>query len=241
MGRTQATGVRPGDLSPAFLDSSPFDSLLPEGIAVVATRTEVEAPLFRAEESVLASAVASRCREFVSGRACAREALARLGVTRQAIPADDAGAPRWPRGIVGSITHCDGLRAAAVGRKLEIAALGIDAEPDRPLPAGALDAIALPVERERVRQLLRKQPGPSWDRLLFSAKESVFKAWHPLTGMRLGFEGGEIAFGAGDSRFSVRLRTPQRQRTEAALLHGRWSAEGGLLATAVVVPAMPGG
>jgi 4'-phosphopantetheinyl transferase EntD len=59
-----------------------------------------------------------------------------------------------------------------------------DAEPDEPLPRGVLDDIALPLERER----LGARDGPPPDRLLFSAKETVYKAWFPLARRWLGFD-----------------------------------------------------
>ena len=65
--------------------------------------------------------------------------------------------------------------------------LGIDAEPDAPLPPEVLDSIALVSERNRVHRMTRSHPGTHWDRLLFSAKETVYKGWFPMTGERLGF------------------------------------------------------
>lgn len=205
--------------------------LLPRGISVAETRAEIEAPLFREEERALGFAVEGRRREFVTGRACAREALARLGLPERAIPAEASRAPRWPVGVVGSITHCSGYRAAAVGRAVDFDAVGVDAEPNLRLPGGVLGAIALPVERERVAQLLRDAAGPCWDRLLFSIKEAVFKAWFPMTGTKLDFDDAEIGFETG-GRFSVRLRVPHR----APDLSGRWAVANGLLATAIVLP-----
>ena len=215
-----------------------LELLLPPGVFVAATRAEIEAPLFREEELAVRSAVEGRRREFTTGRACAREALAGLGLPLTAIPADPSGAPRWPAAIVGSITHCMGYRAAAVGRAVDFDALGIDAEPNLRLPPGVLGAIALPAERERVRQLLREAPGPCWDRLLFSAKEAVFKAWFPLTGDRLDFEDAEVAFDVGEGRFSARLRAPCRgPEGGRRSLAGRWGVGAGLLATAIALPA----
>ncbi|MFF4689931.1 hypothetical protein [Streptomyces sp. NPDC001307] len=43
-------------------------------------------------------------------------------------------APRWPEGIVGSMTHCAGYHAAAVARGRSVAALGVDGEPHGPSP-----------------------------------------------------------------------------------------------------------
>jgi enterobactin synthetase component D / holo-[acyl-carrier protein] synthase len=45
-----------------------------------------------------------------------------------------AGEPGWPPGVTGSITHCPGYRACAVARTEDLAAIGIDAEPDEELP-----------------------------------------------------------------------------------------------------------
>ena len=88
----------------------------------------------------------------------------------------------WPAGIRGSMTHCAGYAAAAVGPISRISAIGIDAEPDAPLPDGVLDLVATAAERDRLAVTPRKPDIPHWDRLLFSAKEAVYKAWFPLVG-----------------------------------------------------------
>lgn len=223
--------------SPVPSARSPLGPLLPPGVSVAATRAEIAVPLFREEELALGSAVEKRRREFITGRACAREALAGLGLPGVAVPVGAAGAPRWPAGVVGSITHCSGYRAAAVGRAADFDAIGIDAEPDLRLPPGVLEAIALPVERERVGRLLREVPGPCWDRLLFSAKEAAFKAWFPLTGTRLGFEDAEVDFAAASGRFAVRLRPPRRPPAGCPpRFPGSWAAAAGTLATAIALP-----
>lgn len=204
----------------------------------MATRSEIEAPLFPEEELGLRSAVEDRRREFTTARACARLALARLGVPPVAIPADPSGAPRWPASIVGSITHCSGYRAAAVGKAVDFEAVGIDAEPNLRLPPGVLGVISLPVERERVAQLLCDVPGPCWDRLLFSAKEAVFKTWFPLAGWRLDFEDIEVAFDAAQGKFSASFRKRRRGAdAPLPLLTGRWTVTAGLLATAIALRA----
>jgi hypothetical protein len=80
------------------------------------------------------------------------------------------------------MTHCSGYAAAAVGRLQRISAIGIDAEPDAPLPDGVLDLVATPAERDRLAMTQHEPDSPNWDRLLFSAKEAVYKAWFPLVG-----------------------------------------------------------
>lgn len=133
------------------------------------------APLGR-ERAAVAGASRGRRREFAEGRACAREALGKLGVEPVEIPVGEGGAPRWPAGVIGSITHKGLYRAAAVARAERMAGLGVDAELDRPLPAGVLRRIAGERELEAVERLSRERPGISWDRLLFSAKEAGWKA-----------------------------------------------------------------
>ena len=152
-----------------------------------------EAALFPAEEALLARAVEKRRREFATGRQCARSALGALGIGPAPILPGQGGAPQWPSGIVGSITHCAGYRAAAVARASEVVTIGLDAEPAGSLPGEVLGLVTLPDERDRLRDLARDVPGVCWDTLLFSAKESVYKAWFPLARRWLGFNDADIA------------------------------------------------
>lgn len=101
-----------------------------------------QARLHPAEEPPVAHAVESRRREFTTVRHCARTALARFGFAGPPLLPGRRGAPRWSDGIIGSMTHCAGYRAAAVARAS--AALGIDVEPDLPSLAGMLETVSLP-------------------------------------------------------------------------------------------------
>jgi 4'-phosphopantetheinyl transferase EntD len=204
-------------------------------------------PLHPEEEPAVARAVPKRRAEHAAGRACAREALAALGEKPVAIPRDNAdrGAPVWPKGVIGSITHCDGYRAAAVARSAQILALGIDAEPDGPLPEGVLGAIhSTDRERAALAELTAAEPAIHWDRLLFSAKESVYKAWHPHHHRMLGFEECELLFdgpaSASGGSYTARVLVPGPLLSGGAgpeVFTGRWIARGGLVATAIAVPA----
>ncbi|MGW6569556.1 4'-phosphopantetheinyl transferase family protein [Streptomyces sp. NPDC054975] len=194
--------------------------------------------LFPAEAAIVANSVESRRAEFAAGRHCARLALEGLGIPPAPIPSGPRGEPCWPDGVVGSLTHCAGFRAAAVARREDVRAVGIDAEPHAPLPDGVLEAIALPEERAHLGNLRRDRPGISWDRLLFSAKESVYKAWFPLAGRRLDFDEARIGFTA-DGRFGASLLVPGPVvdgRTLTAF-SGRWAADEHFVVTAVHVPA----
>ena len=196
-----------------------------------------EDTLFPAEHEWIAAAVPSRRREFTAGRRCARIALEALGQPSVPLLPDAAGAVRWPPGYVGSITHCAGFRAAALARTEAFASVGIDAETDAALPAGVLDLVALPDERAALRRL--PQTGVSWPRLLFSCKESVYKAWYPLSGAWLDFEQVRVAIDVERASFRAELLVPGPQAggTVPSAFDGRWAAVAGLLLTAVVLPA----
>ncbi|MBX6384282.1 MAG: 4'-phosphopantetheinyl transferase, partial [Microbispora sp.] len=111
-----------------------ISEILPPWVASAESFGDVpEETLLPEERPFIAQAVDRRRREFVTGRHCARLALARIGVPPGPIPRGERGAPVWPAGTVGSITHCSGYRAAAVAPAHLARAIGIDAEPHEPL------------------------------------------------------------------------------------------------------------
>lgn len=198
--------------------------------------------LFPEETALVANAVAKRRQEFATVRLCARLALGRFGVPAGPLTPGPRGEPRWPAGIAGSMTHCEGYRAAAVARSTDVVSLGIDAEPAEPLPDGVLGVVSLPEERRHLASLEAGNPGVSWEKLLFSAKESVFKTWYPLTGRELDFDEAVVEFTPDDGNgragtFDARLLVPGPTVDGAPREHftGRWLARGGLVITAIVL------
>jgi 4'-phosphopantetheinyl transferase EntD len=137
--------------------------------------------------------------------------------------------------VVGSITHCRGYRACAVARSDAVTALGIDAEPNEPLP----DGIAEDVLHGRERELAARWTAPvDLPRLVFSAKEAVYKAWFPLTGRWLGFEDVEVSVDPVGGGFRARLLVAGLVVAGVPVteLAGRWTLQDGIICTAVVVP-----
>ncbi|MEU2234652.1 MULTISPECIES: 4'-phosphopantetheinyl transferase [Streptomyces] len=210
-------------------------SLLPPQVAAVEVRSDPAGfALYPEEEDCVRDAVPKRRAEFAAVRWCARVAMARLGLPPAPVVPGHRGAPGWPPSLAGSMTHCAGYRAAALTRRSDVASVGIDAEPDEPLPEGILQVIALEEEYRQVAGLLRTRPGTSWDRLLFSAKESVFKTWYPLTGRELGFEEALVTLDPVEGTFRVRLLADAGPLGDAPrAFAGRWAAEGGVLVTAI--------
>lgn len=166
-------------------------SILPVGVASAELFNDDEAGLlFSEEEEAIRTAAPGRRNEFASGRTCARLAMGKLGHAPVAVPQGASREPIWPPGLVGSITHCRGYRAAAVARSELYHAVGIDAEPHEELPDGIAARIALPGEQRLLRS---HQAGDvHWDRVLFSVKESIYKVWFPVARRWLGFQDAEV-------------------------------------------------
>jgi 4'-phosphopantetheinyl transferase EntD len=220
-----------------------IERLLPDWVvAVDAFEDSPDAMLFPAEQAVVGKAVAKRVAEFTTVRQCAREALGRLGLPPVPILPGPRGAPRWPDGVVGSMTHCAGYRAAALSRDRDAATIGIDAEPHDVLPAGVLALITRPEEREWLAGTGARSPHVHWDRLLFCAKEAVYKSWFPLTGRWLDFQEASVTPDPSTGTFTARLLVPGpvldgRELTEFA---GRFLVARGLVLVAIAVRAARG-
>jgi enterobactin synthetase component D / holo-[acyl-carrier protein] synthase len=216
-----------------------LSDVLPDGVAAAEMYSDPPdlAPMPE-EEPLIARSVAKRRNEFTTVRYCARLALGELGVPPVPILKGEKGEPCWPDGVVGSLTHCDGYRGAAVGRRDTVRSVGIDAEPHDVLPNGVLDAISLPRERTEIGAL---PSGLHWDRILFCAKEATYKAWFPVTKRWLGFEDAHIVFSLDDSGTaggfvsSILIDPAALSGPPLTSLRGRWSVRDGLALTAIVL------
>ncbi|MBK7074566.1 MAG: 4'-phosphopantetheinyl transferase superfamily protein [Myxococcales bacterium] len=207
-------------------------ALLPASCAVVEHAGGWPVAALHPDEARALGPVAeARRAEFAAGRACARAALAALGHAGAPVGRGDDRGPRWPAGVVGSITHCAGYVAAAVAPAAACRALGVDAEPNQPLPADVLTTVASATER---RWLAATPPGAiCWDRLLFSAKESVYKAWRPVVGTWLGFEDVELTVDPTAATFAAAIAAPG----PFPHLAGRFAITPTIVITAIYVPA----
>ena len=173
------------------------------------------------EEVYVADSMATRQREFLLGRFCARAALALMGKKHVAIARGASGAPVWPAGIVGSITHTQGYAAAIVGDSAYFAGMGVDAE-----RVGGVTPLLYPKLfdcQERAALAAMDQDRQALvSTILFSAKESYFKAWSPLNGKPLSFPNIHIALDG--------------ERFRANENHGHVAFADGLVVTALALP-----
>jgi 4'-phosphopantetheinyl transferase EntD len=207
-------------------------------VTVTATDAMWSGTLHPAEAVCVRRAVAKRRREFTAGRLCARAALARLGVHGFPLLVGPSRVPVWPPGFVGSISHCPGFCAAAVARQDAVLSLGLDVERAGPLPPDVLARICTPAERASFARLVSRAGDPCPGKLAFSAKESFYKCYFPLTGAFLGFHDVEVELDPERRRFHARLRRADAPSFGGVReIGGRLAWSDQLVATGVSLPA----
>jgi 4'-phosphopantetheinyl transferase EntD len=178
-------------------------------------------PLHSTEAVHVANAASKRQRDFTLGRFCAHQALAQMGRDEAAIPVGGNGAPVWPAGILGSITHTRGYAAALVAPQAQFQAIGIDAERIGGVTEALMPRLFGPGEQEWLMALDMQKRATALT-IFFSAKEAFYKAF----GGPPSFKDVHIEM-QGDG-FAARhgARTAQ----------GRLAVHGDLVVTAVIVP-----
>ncbi|AJQ95628.1 4'-phosphopantetheinyl transferase family protein [Gynuella sunshinyii] len=131
-------------------------------------------------------AVTKRKSEFVAGRFCALKSLQKWGIGDAFIPVGEKRSPVWPSGIIGSISHCQSYAMAVTTQSRYSKAVGIDVEDMvEPEMADKLqDTIINP--DELVLQAGIEPPNVVFT-LIFSMKESFFKAVYPHVGYYFDF------------------------------------------------------
>lgn len=161
-----------------------------------------ETALFVEELKHIARAGAKRRAEFAAGRILARRVLQDLGIAPCALPATSAGAPKWPAGVKGSLSHATGHCLVAATRNPQILTVGLDLETDLPLAREVEALTCTPRERAWIRQLSGqlREAAPA---LLFSAKEAFYKCQHPITGLFIDFLEVELEFDVVAQTFTV--------------------------------------
>ena len=129
-----------------------------------------------------------------AARHLARGLMAELGRPVVAIGRGRFGQPIWPAGVVGSLAHDRVMAVAAVGSGPAGVSLGIDVEPAEPLPD---DAVALVMT---AGDELGTASGHLAGRILFAAKEAIYKAVHPLDGIVLNHDDVVVSLSASCGR-----------------------------------------
>jgi 4'-phosphopantetheinyl transferase EntD len=211
--------------------SEPLDPLLPDEQAAIGPRW--------AEKRVW---------EYRAGRHCARRALAALDpaiVPPSGLLADQDRVPRWPDGVLGSITHTgrgESMFAACVVAR-GVRGVGLDAELHGPLAQELRKHVLIPSEELELESLAANEEEElgRLALLVFSAKEAFYKCQYPLTRTFLGFHEVSVTLRAAPEdgnrgRFEARLLRPAGPLPMGTVVHGRFTRSEALVLTAAHLP-----
>lgn len=140
----------------------------------------------------IASAAPNRQKEFVAGRQLARALSEQIGLPPAPLRRAEDRAPVWPVDRTGSVSHCDTLCVAAVGKRSAVQSVGVDVETIGRV--GQKLWLTLFTEKEAdYFSSLAPDTVALETTLFFSAKESFYKCQYPITREWVGFQDVEVA------------------------------------------------
>ena len=130
----------------------------------------------------LSDAAEKRKLEFISGRYCAFMACKNLGFNLDKLERGASREPLWPAGVIGSISHTDGVALAIVGLRTNTRAVGVDIE--GLIPEKRFNTIERMVLTENDKKFLERFTENPMSlsevyTIIFSAKEALFKLLYP--------------------------------------------------------------
>lgn len=195
--------------------------------------------LFPEEEAQIGRAVEKRVREYAAARGLYRTLLPRVGLPESALLNDVDRAPRWPEGVAGTITHTAGYCAVALAPSAEgagaVLGLGLDAEVEGPLKRNLWKSICTPEELAAL-EAMPEHDAALRAKLVFSAKECVYKAQYARTRTFLGFSAMRVE--VDDAAATFRAVFAQRAGDVYApgdVLEGRFVRTDTLVVTSVTI------
>ena len=191
------------------------------------------------EEQAIADSFSSQKRraEFTLGRICAHVALSRFGLeTKPILRNPETREPCWPDSVLGSITHSGGFAAVAVGLKKEIRGVGIDLESfSRSVDFKIRRHVCVDSELKWLESLPTKQANRAL-RIIFSAKESIFKCLYPATKTYLTFKDAAVTINETENNFSfIIFKSCSGIIKQGFPHHGRYSEIDKMLLTSVYI------
>lgn len=190
----------------------PFIAYVAEGaLLIVDLIDRCQAPFLRAEAELAENVTNARIRELMAGRSTARRALRLIGVEPTPILSRSDGAPVWPLGLCGSISHSHRHIAVLLARSSHYESVGIDIDDGRPLGVAASATVATAQELAVIDRAGWKVPGSTAENLAFSAKEAIFKCQFPVT-LDASLDFLDVSLEPGESAGNVKIRVIDSER-----------------------------
>lgn len=162
--------------------------------------------LYEEESNIAVDYESSRMIDFCRGRFCARQSLHHFGIAAPVLKNMD-GAPVWPSGYTGSISHSPKIAGAIVASNHGFQSVGLDIEETGRITEDLWEILFTPCEIDQLKQA-NAYERPWLSTLMFSAKECFFKAQFQLTRMGLDFPDGEVHYAQKKCQISLKRDLP---------------------------------
>ncbi|WP_370978708.1 4'-phosphopantetheinyl transferase [Agaribacterium sp. ZY112] len=135
--------------------------------------------------------------DFLAGRYCASLALKYFNYKNLQVPIGTHRSPSWPTGVHASISHCNGVAICAMAESTRLDYLGVDLECIDDVSAISGDiktSLLSPSEEQLINSaaMLGSIDKTVSLSLVFSAKESLFKALYYSVACYFDFKAAEL-------------------------------------------------
>jgi enterobactin synthetase component D len=227
-------------MQPDVVSEIPNPAVLPAGFEQCSVVFGPDAQFPGIELPVeLTAAVRQRRMQFLAGRYCAAQAIARLcgPGADTSVPRGTRGVPVWPGLLTGSITHTRDFAWAAVARRTTVASVGIDTEQVVAADQGRrVASLVLTAAELRIPDPIDE---PTWVTLVFAAKEALFKCLNPVVGRYIDYSGAVIRpEGTASGRLSATLlESLSPALPSGRTLTGAFELKNGYVHAAIWLPA----
>lgn len=186
----------------------------------------------------LTNAAKGRKEEFVAARACAIKAFKEFGLEVSNIKKDESRKPIWPKGFMGSLSHTKNIAMASIYKEGYCQSVGIDCE------------IMIKDDKfEKIKSYITRKEDIDFfhtiasnklmlaHTLMFSAKESLYKAINPLCNEFFGFQEAYLSgINFEDETFEIVLNTDiENVKPFETVYFGRFIATKSYIITSIEV------
>ena len=210
-----------------------MQDLFPEpAITAWGDPTQLSGRLLPEEIAFISGAGAKRRAEFTAGRLLVRSLFEAFGRVGLPLVNGEDRAPLWPPGLVGSISHTRGYCGVVLAPAAVIWGIGLDVEQAADLKPGLEERICTHAERSWLASRPSGERG-RLSKLLFSAKESVYKCQYPLSRRFLSFQ--DVQLDVDLERGSFVAFVPgllEHDRIPGGMISGRFGFQADLVLTA---------
>lgn len=177
--------------------------------------------------------VIKRRNEFYAGRWCAAKAFEKLTGMIEVPGIQENRAPSWPIGYCGSISHSNEWVISCVASKDSYESVGLDIEDSSLLPNSTDWSAQIATNQEL--EICSVTAGDDALALIFSAKETLFKAINPLTNVFFDFTDAEVVGRASAGIKLKLLRTLNENYKQSQCFDVQFLRKGTLVLTFLAI------